>query len=443
MRMTRRYEPLLLAALTACPASDDAAKATTQATPTTSAMGTQGGTAAPPTGATQAADESGDDGTPLALSFVEIAVEGDLALTTGFAFVPGTMDLLALSKSGQVDHLRIAGDEAERLGGFTLPGVYSDLDCGLLSVAFDPDYARNHFVYLGTCISQTHSAVYRVTFDGSDYESVAPSAAEIIRVGDDAAPKPWHNVGSLGFDVSGNLWALFGDKRISAHGQDTTNELSGLIRIIPNRDPDGSGHEPAPGNPFADVRGASPDLVAYGLRSPWRGVYDAQGRWWFGDVGANGFEEINIVSSPGQNFGWANHEGPCEASCDDVTEPVLSWPHEGTHQYQIDDPDVSPTNARVAWVGAEYTAATVDQYDGELTGTVLFGDYCLGFVRGATVNNAGEVTSDRPLGHLRFPTAWREGADGFLYVTTFGKCETAGLDEDDPPASGLFRVVAQ
>jgi len=398
---------------------------------------------------TSAATDTGtaDDATDTAteptfgLDFVELAVEDGLALTTEIRFVPGTMEFIALSKTGEVDHYRLDGDAANRLGGFTLPGVYSDLDCGLLSAAFDPDFERNRLLFLSTCTSQTHSAIVRVTFDPSDYGTIADSMAEIHAAGDDEAPKPWHNVGQIGFDAQGNLWALYGDKRVASNGQDASNDLSALIRIVPNREPDGSGHTPADNNPFADGRGGSPNVFAVGLRSPWRGTYDALGRWWFGDVGANGVEEIDLVTAPGDNFGWAAHEGPCEEDCAGVVQPVAWWAHEGTHPYQLDDPEVSPTNARVAYVGLQYSGQYGDRYEGELTGTVLFGDYCQGFVRGLSVNTAGEVAEDRHLGHLRLPTSWDEAPDGFIYVSTFGQCETAGLDESAPPPSRLYRVV--
>ncbi|MBL4683746.1 MAG: PQQ-dependent sugar dehydrogenase, partial [Nannocystaceae bacterium] len=381
-------------------------------------------------------DDDGDDdagGGSLALSFVEIDVAGGLSLTTEFRFLPGTMEFLALSKSGRVDHYALSGEQAQHLGGFQLPGAYSDLDCGLLSLAFDPQFARNRFLYLGTCISVTHSAIYRVTFDATAYDDIGSSRAEILIQGDPEAPKPWHNIGQIGFDEDGYLWALLGDKRVSANGQDVSNDLASLILIEPNREPDGVGHQPAPDGPWANEPDASANLRAIGLRSPWRGLLDAEHRYWFGDVGANGFEEINIVSQPGQNFGWPTHQGPREEDCAGFTDPVVSWAHEGTHPYQLDDPDVSSTNARVAWVGLQYMAEGGDQYDGALTGTVLFGDYCLGFVRGLDVDGNGTVVSDRHLGHLRFPTAWNEGTDGFIYVSTFGKCETAGLDDADPP----------
>lgn len=449
MRVARTRRPwsagwlaIGLAPSLACGDGSGAAGPTT-GTPSTSEAGATGPDEGPPT-ADDTDDATGDatgDG-PLSLTFAEIVVDGGLALTTEFQFVPGTMELLALAKDGRVQHLEIVGDEAKVLGSFELPGVHSDLDCGLLSLAFDPQFDDNRYVYLATCVSISHSVIYRVTLRPDDYESIGATRTEILIAGDDAAPKPWHNVGQIGFDPQGNLWALFGDKRVAANGQDLSNDLSALIRIIPSRRVGEIGHAPAADNPFVDLRGASPNVYAYGLRSPWRGLLDAQGRYWFGDVGANDVEEINVVTAPGQNFGWPSHEGVCQDDCDDVVDPIVFWPHEGTHPYQIDDPEVSPTNARVAWVGLQYAGSTIDRYRGALTGTVLFGDYCQGFVRGLDLNADGTVLADRHLGHLRLPTAWREAIDGYIYVSTFGKCETAGLDEQDPPPSHLYRVLA-
>ena len=114
------------------PQTDGGTAATTASTSGTSTDGT-----ATDTGT---ADDASDDGTPSAfgLDFVELSVDGGLALTTEIRFVPGTMDFIALSKTGEVDHYRLADDTAMHLGGFSLPGVYSDLDCGLLSAVFAP-----------------------------------------------------------------------------------------------------------------------------------------------------------------------------------------------------------------------------------------------------------------------------------------------------------------
>jgi glucose/arabinose dehydrogenase len=380
---------------------------------------------------------------PLRLSFRALEVEGDLAMVTELRFLPGADELLATSKDGRVGHFRLEGDRLLSLGGFAVPGVHSDLDCGLVSLALSPDWARDRLVYVGMCTSQTESGVYRFRWapgDGDD--EVAATLHPVITAGDPTARKPWHNVGSVGFDSTGALWALFGDKRVAEHGQLVSDDLSALVRVLPDPDPDGEATLPAPDNPFVRDPAASPNVYAYGLRSPWRGTLDAQGRWWIGDVGAGGAEEIDLVTAPGDNFGWPLAEGPCDGECDGLVQPVVSWPHDTTTEYMNDDEDVRATVARVAWVGLQYPAAAdTDPYAGRLDGAVLFGDFCLGFVRALEVDDDGVVQRDEHLGHLAMPSSWAVGPGGFVYAATFGRCETAGLDEADPPPSGFYRAV--
>lgn len=395
-----------------------------------------------PTGST---GEQPDPG-PLRLAFEEIGVQGGLAMATELRFLPTPPDaepeLLVLSKDGTVVHLRLQGDTAQRLGTFSVPGVHSDLDCGLLSLAIDPAFEDNGFIYAGLCESQFDSAIVRLTFTPQDYAAIPGSAVEIMVAGDPAADRPWHNIGSIGFDETGAMWALFGDKRVTANGQDVGNDLSAVVRIIPSRGPQG-GHEAAPDNPFVDVEGADPDVFAYGLRSPWRGALDSAGRLWIGDVGANGVEEIDLLDMPGQNFGWAAHEGPCDADCDGLVDPVTSWHHDEVTQYMLDDPDVRNTNGRVAWVGVEHVPGQSDPYAGRLAGKMLFGDFCLGYVRALQVDEQGGTLADEHLGHLAHASSWDQGPDGYLYATTFGSCETVKLDPADPPPSGLWRAIVQ
>lgn len=401
-----------------------------------------GGCREPASGADDSAGESGEppvDPGPFRLEFEEIEVDGFLGLVTDFVFLPDSMELLVTSLDGRVGHYVIEDSGVSLLGEFEVPGVYWDLDCGLLAATLDPDFSSNGLLYVGACISQQDSAIYRLQFDPDDYGAIAETSAEIMVAGHPEAPRPWHNIGSMGFDETGALWALFGDKRVSANGQDLSNALSSVVRIVPART--GTGHEPAPDNPFVGMDDHDPDVYAYGLRSPWRGALDTQGRWFVGDVGANGFEEINMIDESGQNLGWANHEGPCEGDCEGIVDPTTLWPHDGVTDYMDDDPDLVATNARVAWVAGPYLGEHGDRYGGNLDGRMLFGDYCLGYVRSLQVDASGSVIADEHLGHLSLPVAWREASDGFLYTATFGKCETLGLDPDEPPTSRLFRVV--
>ncbi len=291
---------------------------------------------------------------PLGLEFVAIEVNGGLTMATELRFLPGGDEVLLASKDGRVAHLRLDGDRAERLGEFRVPGVFSESDCGLVSLALDPDFAASGYIYVGACASATESVILRLAFDPGAYDAIAGTAVEIMRAGDPLAERPWHNVGALGFDATGAMWALFGDKLVDDNGQDLDDDLGAVVRIVPSRDPDEGGHTPAPDNPFVDAAGRDPDVYAYGLRSPWRGVVDASGRMWIGDVGANGVEEINVLAAPGDNFGWPMQEGPCAAECDGLRDPVTWWPHDDPiTPYLLADPEAVQTTGRVGWVGLE------------------------------------------------------------------------------------------
>src|SRR5690606_9941889 len=68
-----------------------------------------------------------------------------------------------------------------------------------------------------------------------------------------------------------------------------------------------------------------PEIYLWGLRNPYRFTFDREtGELWVPDVGQNLFEEINVVTAPG-NMGWNLNEG--------------------LHRFHPDDPNVVPTDA--------------------------------------------------------------------------------------------------
>ena len=400
--------------------------------------GTDGGGA--DTGGTDTGDDGGTGFVVPELVFEEIPLDGDGAVIgTEMRFIPGTSEFLILEKDGVVSHFALDGDQTTYLGEFTISNINTALDCGLLGLTFDPDFETNKYMYVSLCTSVRASGVYRYTWNAEDYGAIDGTAAEIISAEEPAAGNPWHNVGGMGFDESGALWALFGEKTVSANGQDPSNFLGAMVRVIPNREADGSGYTVPEDNPYVGVDGFAPEIYAWGLRSPWRGLRDHRGHYWIGDVGADEWEELNLVSEPGQNFGWPAHEGACSGSCDDFVDPIAQYGHSDEDEYIYDDVDAEPVTARSVWVGVEYEDRGNDPYDGALTNRVLFGDFCLGFVRLIESDDNGQVVRDVHVGHLAHASGWDQGPDGHIYVVTFGACETRDLDP--PPATRLYRVI--
>lgn len=358
--------------------------------------------------------------------FRNIPLSVPVSQITSLRFIPGTEDFVLLTRTGTMHHFRLQSSRASAtwLGQVDVPGVYTDTDCGLLSLAFDPDYETNRYIYLGHCLSKSFSAISRLVFDSKqpDYEAVGASAVELFRAGQPNAQSAWHNIGSIGFDGAGQLWAFFGDKTAPGNGQDPSNELGALLRFSVG--PDGT-LSPAPDNPFIGDPDASDFVYAYGMRSPWMGFIDAQGRYWIGDVGASAFEEVNLIDEPGQNLGWAKYEGPCAGGCEGFKQPLLYWNRDLDHPYVQADPQAVPSVLRVGWAGLQYQSP-VDRYAGRLTGKTLYGDMCVGFVRAVAVNVRGRLISDEHVAHLANATGWDIGPDGYIYASTFSdRCDTA------------------
>jgi glucose/arabinose dehydrogenase len=388
------------------------------------------------------ADSGPRDPASLRVEFEELTLTGEPAFVTDFAFYPDSdTDFLALDKSGRLMRYRLGEQSAELISTAQVDGVYDKLDCGAISLAFEPDFAEGNYVYVGTCSSLTHSAVLRLDLD-EQLDVVPGTEVEILSVGASAATRPWHNIGSIGFEPNGVMWAVFGDKVQGDPAQDQREGLGKLLRILPSREPGMGGFEPAPDGPLVGEADAEQAIYALGLRSPFRGTLDSRGFYWIGDVGSDLFEEVNVVRAPLQNFGWPELEGPCD-DCGETTAPAFFWGRGAAPDYIADDPEVETTVARVAFAGPEVIAHEPDRYDGLLAGSVLFGDYCAGFLRHGRVDDDGVPTLDAPLGHLNNAGAFRQHRDGYVYAMTFGVCQTDVKNQADEGLSRLYRMVAK
>ena len=387
------------------------------------------------TAAASTGEASSTTGAPvdrLELAFEEIPLELPRSEITDLRFFPGSAEFLLLGKPGFVYHYELVGDEAIELGFFTLGHAYILNDCGLLSLAFDPDFADNGLFFVASCLDKDTSGVHRLVWQDGDYEAVADSAALVISEGD-TAEYGWHNIGSIGFFPDGSMWIGYGDKTHDEHGQNLSTNLGKMLRIVPDRDGPG-GYQPSPRNPFPE----SPDVWAYGLRVPFRTAIDDRERLIVADVGALDWEELDLVAQPGQNFGWARVEGPCTQDCDGLVDPLVSWPHT-THRYLVEDPDALPTTRWVPWVGPFYDPpADLDRYDGRLSKRLLFGDMCSGWVRALEIDADGEIAYDEHAGHLENATAWTIAPDGFLYAVAGAACVNAEFGDE---RSRMYRAI--
>jgi hypothetical protein len=407
--------------------------------------GAAGGSGAPSGAGGAGGQTSPDWAPPLKLAFEPVPHDAPLLRATDLGFLPdGSGTFLWLDKDGAVHVMRLFGGRARRLGGYRVPDTFTETDAGLLSVAFDPGFAQNRFVYLGVTIDRQTNVIRRYRFVPGDGTATLTDAVEIMRVTGPGAREAWHNVGSMGFDEAGVMWALFGDKTLGAPAEDPASPLGALLRFIPRTGPEGGFDTPAD-NPFT-ASGGHPAVYAKGMRSPWKGLYH-EGRWFFGDVGQDTAEEINVIDAPGLHFGWPRAEGPCETDCDGLTDPWMWYGRSASHRFVAEDPDAVPAGLRSVWMGAIYRpgapGAENDPYLGRWRDVLVFGDWATGFVRGRRVGEPGEPGSahqgrDWPVAHLHHATGFAQGPDGFVYATALG---TWPADRETETPSPLLRAV--
>lgn len=375
------------------------------------------------------------DGEPTRIGFEPIPlVGGDFPALMSFDFLPDSDEFLAVNRSGTVGHFRLEHDRAVLLGSFQIPAAYVEGDCAASAIAIDPNFSSNRLFYVGYCIDVQYNVVKRYTMSDKDFAETLFTSANVLATGDPKAQVAERAIGSIAFGPDGILWVNTGDRHRDANAQDLTNELGKVVRLSPFKRQNVSGYEIPGGNAFPQRPPLSPLIYAYGFRNPWRGTFDAKGRYWVADVGSTQYEEINVVTEAGQNFGWSNSEGPLcrRGTCEQFVRPVRFWDMSDDHAFIREDPLIkeTPPPFRTAWVGIEYVPPAEDPYKGLLTGKMLYGDFYLGYVRGITLDDEGRIADDRHLGHVELPVAWRQGRDGYLYVGTM----YASFDRADAPA---------
>lgn len=207
---------------------------------------------------------------------------------------------------------------------------------GLLSIAFDPDYASNGYLYGYYIYGETDDereangqfgdAIlkrWRVADPYNPSGIVPGSGVELLRI---AQPGPDHKGGMLQFHPESNYLYLgvgdgaYGhsaitsypaDPRTNNNAQITSNLLGSMIRINPLDQPvNGKYYDVPDDNPFVGVAGFRPEIWSYGHRNPWRWAFDSEAphTLWETEVGQAGFEEVNLIER-GKNYGWPVCEG--------------------------------------------------------------------------------------------------------------------------------------
>jgi len=301
----------------------------------------------------------------LPADFADQTVATGLDRPTSLAFTPDGR-LLIGEEAGQV-RIYENGGLATGSALDISANVCSDQERGLMSVAVDPAFTSNHYIYVyytfnkfgGVCEygsdGSTRFPVNRVSrFVLGDDDHVDP-ASETVLIDNIPAPEGYHIGADLHFGNDGYLYVSTGDGgcNYATHVwcnqyNDASRYQYALVGKVLRITRDGA---VPPTNPFLGPDSARcaasgvttsdkkcQETFAWGLRNPFRMAFDPNytgTRFFINDVGETTWEEIDLAQA-GADYGWNVREGHCatgsQTDCGPppagMTNPIYDYSHD-------------------------------------------------------------------------------------------------------------------
>jgi glucose/arabinose dehydrogenase len=348
---------------------------------------------------------------PRATAAVSLQPVGEFHNPTYVTSPPGDPRLFVVDRGGTIEVLH-NGVISQFLDISDL--TTEDGERGLLSMAFDPHYAKNglfYVFYTGTAAADGQDGLGQVDeFHVSSNPNVASRGSQrhVLTITRPSAGPSNHNGGQLQFGRDGLLWISVGDGGTGGSTAPNLGLLNGkILRIDPHGATPGAYSIPA-SNPYATSGSARHEIWASGFRNPWRFSFDAAtGDLVIGDVGELTWEEIDLAPSNGglgrgANFGWPACEG-FVGDCPGTTGPVFAYPHS--------DPGGDVAHGCAIMGGYVYRGTQIP----ELAGRYLYADLCEGELRSIKLG-LPFASDDRP-----------ESAPGALSPQSFGQDASCNL----------------
>lgn len=287
--------------------------------------------------------------------------------------------------------------------------IYTQGEAGLLSFAFDPQFAGTRpFVYVHFIeeVPGTQGDILIERYEVSaDPNVLQTPGTEVIRI-------PHHDFsnhygGHVFFGPDGMLYLSTGDGGNGGdsplmNGQNAATHLGKILRIDVSSLP----YTIPSDNPMWPMVGQNENW-AIGLRNPFRYAFDGA-QLYIADVGQGEREEVDVVSASaaGLNYGWNIMEGtrcfagPCPPPLGvTLTPPVYDYDH---------------SQGGCAIIGGYvYRGSAMPG----LRGTYFFSDLCLGFVRGLTIQNGITTVVQAPTANVGAnPLSFGQDGAGEIYI---------------------------
>ncbi|MFO0936290.1 MAG: PQQ-dependent sugar dehydrogenase [Gemmataceae bacterium] len=283
---------------------------------------------------------------------------------------------------------------------------------GLLGLAFHPKYKDNGelFVFYTDKSKRLQNVLSRFRVSKTDPNKVDPnSEEELLRV----SHKFWnHDGGTICFGPDGYLYLVLGDGGLGGdpdgNGQNKNTLLGKILRLDIDHKDAGLNYAIPRDNPFVGQKDCRAEIYCYGCRNPWRMSFDRKtGQGWFGEVGQNLWEEVNLIQKGG-NYGWG------------VRESMHPFGEKGVGP----KPEfVDPIWEYYHSVGKSITGGNV--YRGpslpELDGMYLYADYVSGKLWALKYDfDKKRVVANRPIKDFGSPImSFGEDEKGETYILTF------------------------
>ncbi len=331
-------------------------------------------------------------------------------------------------------------------------------DGGILSLTFHPQFQTNGLFYvISNDAGDNRLDEYRVVTGAPQFQRRLLQYQNLDNV--------FHTLNQVHFRPNGNNNELFvtaGDGGTQANDpnfdigliEDPNSPYGKLMRI----NLAASFPTPADGPSHPGV-----DVVALGLRNPYRSSFDRQtGDFFLGDVGFNSAEEIDFIPAshfanpiaPVLDFGWTDREGTGETQASQAGGPGSPGDINPIFDYAHGQPNVLPHPS--VFLGQSITAGYV--YRGtapEFQGRYFFSDFVNGNVYSGTFNTSTPTASFNGTNltniqnhtadfeslvsggaNIQFVTSFAEDNSGNLYIVKFGNAFFPQLGQGE-----IFRIV--
>lgn len=209
-----------------------------------------------------------------------------------FAFLPDGRIVYTL-RTGQLKVFDPKSKKTVLLKG--LPAVYVSGQAGLLDVLVDREFEKNHrifWTFIQGSSDRSAPALASGTLEKDELKN-----AKVLRAAEAWAGKPMNWGSRVAQSPDGFLFWSIGDRDDRVHPLTLDSHLGKILRV----DRDGKA---AAGNPFAEKKGALPEIWSIGHRNP-QGLFfdDATNTLWECEHGPRGGDEINRIEK-GKNYGW-------------------------------------------------------------------------------------------------------------------------------------------